>query len=160
MLLKEKNKMPEVSEFSVLPYIQNQKIGNLGKCFLTLKFDSCCNLSSETAKMNWVKNLKVKKWIKKKEIKFPRFPSFRFCSIPKIENLEISESVALLQILKVVATFSKFVFSSERVSEVLFFFATFNITSFLKTLLKLLKLFRRYGNFPVQYIFSLIFRVF
>ena len=121
MLLKEKNKMPEVSEFSVLPYIQNQKIGNLGKCFLTLKFDSCCNLSSETAKMNWVKNLKVKKWIKKKEIKFPRFPSFRFCSIPKIENLEISESVALLQILKVVVTFSKFVFSSERVSEVLFF---------------------------------------
>ena len=114
--------MPEVSEFSVLPYIQNQKIGNLGKCFLTLKFDSCCNLSSETAKMNWVKNLKVKKWIKKKEIKFPRFPSFRFCSIPKIENLEISESVALLQILKVVATFSKFVFSSERVSEAFFFF--------------------------------------
>ena len=121
MLLKEKNKMPEVSDFSVLPYIQNRKIGNLGKCFLTLKLDSCCNLSSETTKMNWVKNLKVKKCIKKKEIKFPRFPSFRFCSIPKIENLEISESVALLQILKVVVTFSKFVFSSERVSEVLFF---------------------------------------
>ena len=33
--------------------------------------------------------------------KFPRFPSFRFCSIPKIENSEISESSLLIQILTV-----------------------------------------------------------
>ena len=32
--------------------------------------------------------------------KFPRFPSFRFCPIPKIQKLEISESVFLLQILR------------------------------------------------------------
>ena len=30
--------------------------------------------------------------------KFPRFPSFRFCSILKIENSEISESSILIQI--------------------------------------------------------------
>ena len=30
--------------------------------------------------------------------KFPRFPSFRFCSIPKIENSEISEISLLIQI--------------------------------------------------------------
>ena len=34
--------------------------------------------------------------------KFPRFPSFRFCPVLKIENSEISESVLLLQILTVV----------------------------------------------------------
>ena len=33
--------------------------------------------------------------------KFPRFPSFRFCSIPKIENSEISETSLLNQILTV-----------------------------------------------------------
>ena len=31
--------------------------------------------------------------------KFPRFPSFRFCPILKIEDLEISESSHLIQIL-------------------------------------------------------------
>ena len=35
---------------------------------------------------------------------FPRFPSFRFCSTPKIENSEILESVLLLQILIAVVT--------------------------------------------------------
>ena len=30
--------------------------------------------------------------------KFPRIPSFRFCSIPKIENSEISEISLLIQI--------------------------------------------------------------
>ena len=36
--------------------------------------------------------------------KFPRFPSFRFCPIPKVENLEISESVLLLQFLIEIVT--------------------------------------------------------
>ena len=31
---------------------------------------------------------------------FPRFPNFRFCPTPKIENLDISENFCLLQILK------------------------------------------------------------
>ena len=33
--------------------------------------------------------------------KFPRIPSFRFCSILKIENSEISENSILIQILTV-----------------------------------------------------------
>ena len=42
----EKRKMPisEVSEFSILPYTQNRKLGNLGKCSFTSNFDSSCNL--------------------------------------------------------------------------------------------------------------------
>ena len=52
--------------------------------------------------------------------KLPRFPSFRFCPIPKIENLEISESFLLLQILTAVVTFPKFVFSRERVKPCFF----------------------------------------
>ena len=39
--------------------------------------------------------------IRKKKRQFPRFPSFRFCPIPKIENLEISESFILLKSLVV-----------------------------------------------------------
>ena len=37
------------------------------------------------------KNKRFQYYLERKEI-FPRFPSFRFCSIPKIENSEISES--------------------------------------------------------------------
>ena len=37
------------------------------------------------------KNKRFQYYLEQKEI-FPRFPSFRFCSIPKIENSEISES--------------------------------------------------------------------
>ena len=59
---------------------------------------------SETTKMNWHKNLKVKICFQKKNIKFPRFLSFQFCSTPKIDNSEISESLLLLQILIVALT--------------------------------------------------------
>ena len=40
----------------------------------------------------------------KKKKKFPKFPSFRFCPIPKIENSEISESFILLKSLIVYET--------------------------------------------------------
>ena len=43
-------------------------------------------------------------WFNKKKKQFPRFPSFRFCPIPKIENSEISESFLLLQFLVVYET--------------------------------------------------------
>ena len=36
--------------------------------------------------------------------KIPRFPSFQFCPIPKIENSEISESFILLKFLVVYET--------------------------------------------------------
>ena len=44
MLLEEKRKISEISEFSILPYTQNRKLGNLGKCSFTSNFDSSCNL--------------------------------------------------------------------------------------------------------------------
>ena len=44
MLLEENMKISEVSEFSILPYTQNRKLGNLGECSFTSIFDNCCNL--------------------------------------------------------------------------------------------------------------------
>ena len=38
-------------------------------------------------------------WFEKKKCPFPKFPSFRFCPILEIENLETSESFRLLQVL-------------------------------------------------------------
>ena len=117
MLLEEKKKISEVSKFSILPYTQNRKLGDLGKCSFTSDFDSCCNLRFRNDKNELRQKRKVIKGIKKKERELPRFPSFRFCSIPKIENSEISESVLLLQIF------------TEIVKHC--FFVTFNITSHL-----------------------------
>ena len=44
MFCLEKGKISDVSEFSILPYTQNRKLGNLGKCSFTSNFDSSCNL--------------------------------------------------------------------------------------------------------------------
>lgn len=41
---------------------------------------------------------------KKKKRRFPRFPSFRFCPIYRIENSETSESSLLLQVLTVMVS--------------------------------------------------------
>ena len=43
-------------------------------------------------------------WIETAYDKFPKFPSFRSCPIPKIENSEILEIFLSLQILTVFAT--------------------------------------------------------
>ena len=40
----------------------------------------------------------------KKKCQFPKFPSFRFCPIPKIENWEILESFLSLKFLVVYET--------------------------------------------------------
>ena len=58
-MILEEVKISEVSNFSILPYTQSRKLGNLGKCSFTSNFDNCCNLSSETTKMNWDKNLRL-----------------------------------------------------------------------------------------------------
>ena len=120
MLLEEKKKISEISEFSILSYTQNRKLGNLGKCSFTSNFESCCNLRFRNDKNELRQKRKVIKWIKKKKRKLPRFPSFRFCSIYKIKNQEISKGVLLLQILTVFVTFSKFVFSANRVEPCFF----------------------------------------
>ena len=43
MLLEEKKNISEDSEFSILSYKQNRKLGNLGKCSFTSNFDSISN---------------------------------------------------------------------------------------------------------------------
>ena len=81
MLLEEKKKISEISEFWILSYTQNRKLGNLGKCSFTSSYDSSCNLKFRNDKNEPRQKPDVIKWIKKKKRKLPRFPSFRFCSI-------------------------------------------------------------------------------
>ena len=50
MLLEEKRKISEVSEFLILPYTQNRKLGNLGKFSFTLNLESSCNLRCKNNK--------------------------------------------------------------------------------------------------------------
>ena len=70
MLLEEKQKICEVSQFSILLYTQNRKLGYLGKRALTSNFDSYCNLIFRNNK----NELRQK-----------------FCPVPKIEKLEMLE---------------------------------------------------------------------
>ena len=58
MLLEEKKKISEISQFSILPYTQNRKLGNLGKCSFTLNFDISCNLSFRNDKNELRQKLK------------------------------------------------------------------------------------------------------
>ena len=50
MLLEEIWKTSEVSEFPILTYTQNRKLGNLGKFSFTSNFDSSCNLRCKNNK--------------------------------------------------------------------------------------------------------------
>ena len=50
ILLSKKVKISEVSEFSILSYIQNWKLGNLRKYSFTSNFDSSCNLRCKNNK--------------------------------------------------------------------------------------------------------------
>ena len=56
-------------------------------------------------------------WFEKKKCQFPRFPSFRFCPILEIENLETSEIFRLLQIfIALVTRLKPFIASQINVS--------------------------------------------
>ena len=50
MVLEEEVTISEVSEFSILPYTQSRKLGNLGKCPFTSNFDRSCNLRCKNNK--------------------------------------------------------------------------------------------------------------
>ena len=43
-------KISEVSQFSILLYTQNRKLGNLGKWCFTSNFDNSCNLRCKNDK--------------------------------------------------------------------------------------------------------------
>ena len=53
-------------------------------------------------------------WFNKKKKQFPRFWSFRFCPVLKIENSEISKSLILLKILAVYETQNRKNYLKER----------------------------------------------
>ena len=91
--------MCEVSEFSILPYTQNRKLGYLGKRSLTSSFDSFCNLIFRNEKNELRQKL---------------------CPVPKIEKSGILERFLSLRIFTVVVTCSKFVHSRERLKPCLF----------------------------------------
>ena len=59
MPLEEKKKISEVSKFSILPYTQNRKLGDLGKCSFTSNFDSCYSLRFRIDKNELRQKLKV-----------------------------------------------------------------------------------------------------
>ena len=58
MLLFKKVKICEISEFSILPYTQNRKLGNLGKCSFTSNFHSSCNLRFRNDKNELTQKIK------------------------------------------------------------------------------------------------------
>ena len=47
------------SEFSILPYTQNRKLGNIGKCSFSSNFESCCNLRLRNDKNKLRQNLRL-----------------------------------------------------------------------------------------------------
>ena len=59
MFLEDRKKISEVSEFSILPYTQNRKLENLGKCSFTSNFDICCKLKFQNDKNEIRQKLKV-----------------------------------------------------------------------------------------------------
>ena len=55
-------------------------------------------------KINWDKNFKGQDMLLEEKVKISELSEFSILTYTKIENLEISESVLLLQILTVVVT--------------------------------------------------------
>ena len=87
-----------VFDFALYPRSKTRKSR---KFFFTLNYDTDYNSRFEnTKKVNWDKTERFQYDLEQKG-KFPRFLSFWFCSIPKIENSEVSENSLLIQILTV-----------------------------------------------------------
>ena len=82
----------EISKFPILPHTQNRKLGNHENLSFTSNFDSSCNPRFENNK-NWTetKTESSRYVIKGKNKHFWVFRVFDFCSITKIEILEILE---------------------------------------------------------------------
>ena len=85
MLLEEK-KISEIFEFSILPYTQNRKLGNLGKCSFTANFDSSCNLRYRNNKNELRQTLKAQDMlIEEKKIS----EIFEFSILPYTQNRKL-----------------------------------------------------------------------
>ena len=101
MILLKKVKISEVSEFSILSYTQNRKLGNLGKCSFTSNFDSSCNLRFRNDKNELRQKLKGQDMLLEEKNKISEISEFLILSYTQNRKLGISESVLLLQILTV-----------------------------------------------------------
>ena len=84
MLLEEKKKISEISEFSILSYTQNRKLGNLGKFSFTSNFDSSCNLRCKNnKKISETKSSRSSYASGRKKENFRGFRVFDFVLYPK-----------------------------------------------------------------------------
>ena len=104
--LEQRGKFPTFPSFRFcsIPKIKNSEIS---ESFLLLKF--LVLYETQNLKTDWKMTPKKKTLtfscrLRREKCQFPRFPSFRFCPIPKIENSEISESFLLLKFLVVYET--------------------------------------------------------
>ena len=94
----------KVSGFSILPYSQNRKLGNLGNMSLTSNSDSSYNSRFKNHKnMNWAENWKVPIWFKRKNKNFRDFQVFDFALYPKLKTRK-SRKFCLSRILTLIVT--------------------------------------------------------
>ena len=87
MLLEEKRKISEISEFSILPYTQNRKLGNLGKCSFTSNFDSSCNLRFRNDKNELRQKLKGQDMLLEEKKKISEISEFSILSYTQNRKL-------------------------------------------------------------------------
>ena len=84
-------KISEVFEFSILSYIQNRKLGNLGKCYFTSNFDSSCNLGFRNDKNELRQKLKGQYMLLDEEkniFEVSEFSILSYTQNQKLGNLE------------------------------------------------------------------------
>ena len=79
-----KSKLSEISDFSILTYTQNRKLGNLGKFYFTSNFDSSCNLRCKNnKKISETKSSRSSYASGRKKENFRGFRVFDFVLYPK-----------------------------------------------------------------------------
>ena len=80
MVLEQEVKISKVSEFSILPYTHNRKVGNLGKFSFASSFERSCNLDTKATKRytSFVKKQLPEMFFKKK-VQFAKFTGKHLC---------------------------------------------------------------------------------
>ena len=73
--------------------IENSEISEIS---FTLNYDTDCNSRFKSVKKSIETKTKRFQYDLEQKQKCPKFPSFRFCSIPEIENSEISGNSLLI----------------------------------------------------------------
>ena len=84
-----KSKLSEISDYSILTYTQNRKLGNLGKFYFTSNFDSSCNLRCKNnKKISETKSSRSRYAFRSKKENFRGFRVFDFDLYPKLKTLK------------------------------------------------------------------------